>query len=886
MNHNVFFSEQLKEHNLFKRIQLQIERNRWMQMVQYTLVRNVTTNFKRTKLLVVGNGGAGKTSTIRSLLTKEFQTEYDSTEVADANVQVSLLSALDWRPQQENSGIHFMEADFKQAVLQVTEDKAVESFASVSNIFVVPALNPKVLEAISDADGIQNMSSDSKKSSKVRNSKIMGGLGEKNQQLLAQCNAKTSNSAAMALSPSSPVQDRNSASFTIWDFGGQEVFYHLHNLFLTRNGVYLMVLNPVQLLKNLVEELENLSFWTDALLMHAPEAPMAFVATRAGEVNQEEVQFVDNILTKFCSDREGLNIMFNDSDDLMFFPVENSLKNENEKYLAPLKAQIHQVVTNKESSNRLHGVNERIKLSWIYIMDSFVREAKSHMLFKQMMFHCKRLGILDDELEKILTFYTEVGTIVYFPPKNEVRTALNELAILNPQWLLKALACYIYDSKVHRRKRYKIKNPFKVLLTRYENTGILSRTLLEHLWRDYKAEEVAFFESLSSSMLLTSKYVFDAEEVEGAVVDGKAYVVPAMLKDYEGDVLEIFPAPAMSFNASIRFDGPMPTGIFERFISEFVRKSGQFEGSQPPRLFRNFADFAFGSRFIYSALQKKTKTIELSTMRKDGENHMRRAITFASDVVKRLVDSILGEAFVPTIFVQATGEGEIFHCKLNDLWRAVENEKENVAAKSEKNMRVSVTTEAFSAFFRVELDAFQPAIRYKGSNEMVSMPKHIFSGQIFQEIREKNHKYHAFLAHEWGTASRGHQTHEHVVAIKQKLDENGINTWIEEKNIHVCTMKEILRGFRSSRKVVVFLTRRYMERIMDPENNVTKQFRYGMNFRREDIIIVIMEEALLNSSSWFGPVVEYKLEEVCQIDFSNTTRMNKNLDKLVRTLKL
>ena len=83
-----------------------------MKKVQYALTYNATTSFKRTKLLFVGNGGAGKTSTIRSLLSGEFRPEYDSTEVADANVQISLLSAVDWRPQQRNPDAHIMDADF------------------------------------------------------------------------------------------------------------------------------------------------------------------------------------------------------------------------------------------------------------------------------------------------------------------------------------------------------------------------------------------------------------------------------------------------------------------------------------------------------------------------------------------------------------------------------------------------------------------------------------------------------------------------------------------------------------------------------------------------------------------------------------------------------
>ena len=866
---------------MFKQIQEQVERNRWIQKVQYALLQNVTTTFKRTKLLVVGKGGAGKTSTIRSLLTKDFKSEYDSTEVADANVQVSLLSTVDWKPLKEYSDLHLMESDFKEAVSRVKQDKSIETFASVTDLFAVPALSQSVVEVVSKSE-MQHRN-------EVRSSKPMKGMTPKQTQHRRSTLLKSNQTKSTPFGEAKPLpefsQQKNSITFTIWDFGGQEVFYHLHHLFLTRNGIYFAVFNTVLLLRNREEEVESLEFWAGALRLQAPEAPVAFVGTRAEAISQKELRTVDNILEEFCNEQD-LNLMLNEQENLWFFPVENSLKEENERYLSPLKQRVHQELTDEQSSNKLHGFNEKINLSWIYVMDSFVREAKSHMSFKEMMIHCKRLGIMSEELEKLLTFYTEVGTILYFPPKTDERTALNEIAVLNPQWLLKALACFLYDIKLHKKNKFRINKRYRKPLARYETTGILYRSLLKHLWCDYQDEEVAFLELLSSNMLLTSKYVFDAEEIEGAIVDAKAYIVPAMLKDFEGEVLQALPDPADRFNASIRFDGPMPTGIFERFISEFVRKSGHFEGSQPPRLFRNFADFGFGSRFIYSALKKKTRTIELSTMRKDGDNHMRRVITFASEVVQRLIGSILGEAFGPTIFVQATKEDGILSCKLNDLWKAVENERKNVATISENGRRVSVTTETFSAFLREELELFQPPVKNKGDNRVVSMPKPTSEGKLFQEIRDKNYKYHAFLAHEWGTASRGHQTHEHVVAIKEELEMRGISTWIEEKNIHVCTMKEILKGFRSSRKVVVLLTRRYMERLTDPENEVTKQFRYGMDFRREDIIVVIMEKALLNPNVWFGPVAEFKLEEVCRIDFSNTTRMNQNFDKLVQILKL
>ena len=115
--------------------------------------------------------------------------------------------------------------------------------------------------------------------------------------------------------------------------------------------------------------------------------------------------------------------------------------------------------------------------------------------------------------------------------------------------------------------------------------------------------------------------------------------------------------------------------------------------------------------------------------------------------------------------------------------------------------------------------------------------------------------------------------------MKEELEKRRINTWNREKSFSVGTMKEILRGFHSSRKPVVFLTRRYIERIVDPENDMIKKFRLGMNSCRDDIIAVSMKETLLNSSVWLGTFAECKVEMICLFDFSNPRRMHKNFDK-------
>ena len=296
-----------------------------MQKVQYALDTNYQVSYRRAKLLVVSSGGVGQTSTIRSLLGQDFLSEYNSTEVADANVQVSLLSAVHWRQQNNHTEAHLMDNDFKQVVAQIEEDKAVETYAPVS-LTDVPALNYKVVEAISVSSAQEKL--------QPRKSTACERPSRSEMESSVAHLTKEPTPPALLSSGQQPI------SFTIWDFGGQSVFYYLHQMFLTKNGVYLAVFNLKLVLNNTAAELQKLSFWFDALTIHASDAPVALVGTHAGELDPKEIRIVDETLTDFCKDKE-LNFIFNEKEDMMFFPVENSLGKNNEKYLAPLKEEIH-----------------------------------------------------------------------------------------------------------------------------------------------------------------------------------------------------------------------------------------------------------------------------------------------------------------------------------------------------------------------------------------------------------------------------------------------------------------------------------------------------------------------------------------------------------------
>ena len=157
-------------------------------------------------------------------------------------------------------------------------------------------------------------------------------------------------------------------TFIIWDIGGQDVFHFVHHLFLTNHGLYFLVFNSVEMLQSSETELRSLSFWTDALQLHASRAPVLLIGTRAEELNVSEIEKLDTLLAVFFKEKSTC-IVINVPKGLIFFPVDNSLGKGNQKYLKDVKLAVHNQLIDPQGSNEIHVGNRRIKVSWMYLMD-------------------------------------------------------------------------------------------------------------------------------------------------------------------------------------------------------------------------------------------------------------------------------------------------------------------------------------------------------------------------------------------------------------------------------------------------------------------------------------------------------------------------------------
>ena len=98
---------------------------------------------------------------------------------------------------------------------------------------------------------------------------------------------------------------KDSIIFSAWDYGGQDVFYSLHPLFLTRYGVYLVVFSMIELRDDEPGCMAYLRFWLHSIVVHArgpkgDTAPIVMVGTHKDVVSQthEAIEICLSLL--FC----------------------------------------------------------------------------------------------------------------------------------------------------------------------------------------------------------------------------------------------------------------------------------------------------------------------------------------------------------------------------------------------------------------------------------------------------------------------------------------------------------------------------------------------------------------------------------------------------------
>ena len=121
----------------------------------------------------------------------------------------------------------------------------------------------------------------------------------------------------------------------MWDFGGQEVFYALHHLFLTQQGIYLVVFSLKDLRDDEAATLKYVKYWLESIRIHGKDAPVFVVGTFMDKIGHKlwrftsglsrdasPVERIDQVMSKLTQPFKG--VVRNKVEKLSFFPVTNT----------------------------------------------------------------------------------------------------------------------------------------------------------------------------------------------------------------------------------------------------------------------------------------------------------------------------------------------------------------------------------------------------------------------------------------------------------------------------------------------------------------------------------------------------------------------------------
>lgn len=538
--------------------------------------------WRRGRLVLLGQGRAGKTSTVRSLVGKPFDEAQNSTlGVETSSCEIHRSDAVNWHETEGHSSE--TEGLLKQLLHRPdrappAEDKAAKAAEEV----------PKP-----ERSGSRRLPEDAKRVEEQR---------KRSASSVALAGRLPIEEVATRLEQQMTSQSTgHSITFSTWDFGGQSVFHNLHHLFLSRYSVYLVVFKMPHMMKDPQRAVEMIRYWLNSLALHAKGAPILSVGTHKDQVKtSEEHKKISEMLLEILGDRlvEQVTPFAKEQEDgLWFYPIDNSLSGARSP--DPVVAELRHAIEVVAKEDPEEYLERPIPIRWHGILDILLKQEESFLTMAEMKRMAAEQCLPAWQLMPMLEMFHELGVLFHFSTPAELR----EIVILQPQWLVSGMCQVIFDWSLHEQEHHKvIKLEMKSAYDSWREKGMVTRRLLDRLW------EFGFEEPHLKAFLLR----FMEEVALVCEVDPGTFLVPCLLPPAAAVETAAPQSFVLDFGASF-----LPDSLFRRLICYAVQKSSRKDRL---RLFAShgFLSFEGHDCCIHAKLESDEIQVDLSSQSDTG----------------------------------------------------------------------------------------------------------------------------------------------------------------------------------------------------------------------------------------------------------------------------
>ncbi|XP_053374924.1 uncharacterized protein LOC123535010 [Mercenaria mercenaria] len=343
---------------------------------------------------------------------------------------------------------------------------------------------------------------------------------------------------------STAVDEDTIIDINVWDFGGQFIYYATHQIFHSRNAIYLLVFNLKEPLDNILidEDFPNnqftmkssLTYWMESIhsfvgSQDGKEPVVILVGTHKGDCTGNENKQLEAAMEILCTTKTFSHVYPSSFAVECMDPHDESLEQlRNVIYKVGLAKTQHRLIPAKWiplEKKLLELRNKKIiRLEDVQKLDS----ENSH-------------PIQDEEHVKLfLKYHAETGSLIFFDEEK-----LQDFVVLDPQFLIDAFKCIITSKRFFRLKP-NLHHLGRKLIT----SGVLEMDLLDEVWGNDETNQFYAFKDVIIAFMQRLRIFAEIKDINcstGSEQNGnvsRCFLVPSLLKcKAEEEVMKAFLPP-------------------------------------------------------------------------------------------------------------------------------------------------------------------------------------------------------------------------------------------------------------------------------------------------------------------------------------------------------
>ncbi|XP_060605624.1 uncharacterized protein LOC132758128 [Ruditapes philippinarum] len=404
----------------------------------------------------------------------------------------------------------------------------------------------------------------------------------------------------------------------IWDFGGQFIYYATHQIFHSKDAIYLLVFSLATDLNEAVMDKEFpdrkstmgdcLKFWLDSIHAYAGSEE----GGTSEHVSKPFVILVGTFKDLFKGNSENkfdevLDLFVNDSARRHLLREQYAVSNTNisDDEFQKLKAKIFEL-------GKKHAEENPVPLKWIPLKIALLSEKGKNIITIEEV---KRLNtenenlVEKEELKTFLKYLHLKGILIFFDEEY-----LEGHIVVNPQYLVDAFRCVIgskaciKDAKLHPQWK------------RLNETAILENDFLEAMWekdvgKDFLKNKEVLLMFLQRHRILSKLFIMDEA---GNKIYQEKYMIPSLLKHRcEQHQLKMFTDGKNATLVSLGFqieNTALLTSLFERVTAGVLGKWSPVVKDKRVFVFQNIGHFRLDLEHVGKVELKPGKGIQLTVI--------------------------------------------------------------------------------------------------------------------------------------------------------------------------------------------------------------------------------------------------------------------------------